>query len=135
MLEIRKEQSDAFLLNDEEKLVEFIIEHLQEESPELIDRIPADGLQEMVQNGLVRASSHGLRSLENLTAFVSVMFEIAPNFDEQPEIKRMLCDPTFSPEERFDLIFDKVSEKAWEEAEQRYDHEAWFPELKEEHER
>lgn len=130
MLVIRKEQEDTFLLNDGEEFIDFIIEHLQDESPELIYRIPHDTLREMIHNGLKRAKGHGLSSPEDLTAFVSVMFEIAPNFDEQPDIRRVLRDENVPANERFDSIFERVSDEAWEEADQNYDYEAWFPELK-----
>jgi hypothetical protein len=132
MLTIREEQMNAFLLDDEQAFVDFIIEHLNEESPELIDRLPLDALREMVSNGIARAKKYGLRSPEDLTAFVAVMFEIAPNFDEQPEIHQVLQDESIPIDERFDLIFEKVSDEAWEEADRNYDYEAWFLELRNE---
>lgn len=132
MLTISEEQLNTFLLHDEPAFVDFIIEHLNEESPELIDRLPLDTLREMVRNGISRAKKYGLHSPEDITAFVAVMFEIAPNFDEQPEIHQVLRDERILIDKRFDSIFEKVSDEAWEEADRNYDHEAWFPELKNE---
>ena len=60
------------------------------------------------------------------------MFEIAPNFDEQPEINKCLRDESVRAEERLDMLFRRVSDEAWVEAEEDYDHEAWFPELTDE---
>lgn len=62
MLKINEAQMNAFLLHDESAFVDFIIEHLNEESPELIDRLPLDTLRAMVRNGISRAKKYGLHS-------------------------------------------------------------------------
>ncbi len=134
MLKIRKEQVDAFLPRTDREVVDFIVGHLREESPELIERLPADVLREMVGNGVGRARGHGLRRLEDLTAFVSIMFEIAPDFDEQPALRRVLRDDNIPADERMDRLFAPELDEAWEEAARYRDGEAraaaWFPELK-----
>lgn len=135
-MEIRQEQIDAFEPQTDDEIITFIIEHLEDESPELIDRIPNDGLREMVGNGVKRARGHNLKSLANLTAFVSLMFEIAPNFDEQTEIDRVLSDENAPIEENFDRLFEPELDDDWERAADSYDAEswaeAWYPELKDE---
>lgn len=131
MFKVPRSQLDAMLQIDENSFVSFIIEHLGQESPELIDGISTETLREMVSNGLARGRSHGLRNSGDLTAFVSVMFEIAPNFDEQPAIRRALGDETIPIDERFDSIFERVPDTAWTEAARDYDPDAWFPELRE----
>ena len=136
MLKIQKEQLAAFLPKNEKEIIDFIIKHLQDESPELIDRIPEDGLREMVGNGIKRAEKYNLNSLADLTGFVSIMFEIAPNFDETPEFQNVLCDRNVSPETRFSLLFEPKFDEAWEKAANNYSAElwaeAWFPDLREE---
>lgn len=112
------------------EVIDFIVGHLREESPELIDRIPERGLREMVAGGLARARTHGLQSLGDLTAFVSIMFEIAPNFDEHPLIRHVLRSEQVPAEERLGRLFRPELNDAWEAAAQNYDPEAWFPELK-----
>lgn len=126
---IRRKQFDDFLQHDEPKFIDMFIEHLQEQSPELVEDIPLDDLHAMVANGIARARSHGLYTDEDLMAFVAVMFEIAPNFDEHPAIRRVLADNSIPLEKRFDALFEKVPDEAWEEAEENYDAGAWFPEL------
>jgi hypothetical protein len=131
MLKIRQEQFAAFEPKTDEEIVAFIVAHLREESAELVGNLP--GLPEMVRNGVARARSHELRSLGDLTAFVSMMFEVAPNFDEHPKLREVLDDERVPVEERLDGLFDGDLDEAWEEA-ARYDGaawaEAWFPELK-----
>lgn len=131
MLKISKEQFEAFMPKTDEEIVEFIAGHLREEIPEVVGKLPS--LPEMVRSGVERARWHGLRSLGDLTAFVSIMFEVAPTFDEHPELKRVLDDEDVPAGERLDALFDEELEGAWEEA-ARYDGaawaEAWFPELR-----
>ncbi len=129
-MKIRKEQIDHVITHDEEKFISDIIEHLHEESYDLIENIPKDSLRDMVANGLRRARSHGFRAAGDLMAFVSVMFEIAPNFDEHPEIRKVLRDESIPLDERFDALFERVSDKGWEEADGNYDEYAWYPGLK-----
>ncbi|HSP80697.1 MAG TPA: hypothetical protein VLQ93_19365 [Myxococcaceae bacterium] len=130
MLRISKKQADNFLLHDEAAFIDFIAQHLREESPELVDELPDDSLRSLIASGLARARMHELRSPEDLTAFVSIMFEIAPNFDEHPAIRKVLRDPDIPVDERMDALFKKVPPKAWEEADLAYDSDAWYPELK-----
>jgi len=133
MLKIRKEQIDAFLPKTDEETVDFIVAHLGEESPSLIERLPQESLREMVGNGMARARGHGLGRLEDLTAFVSIMFEIAPDFDEHAELRRVLRDETVPADERMDRLFNSELDDAWEEVVRYRDPEAragaWFPEL------
>ena len=119
-MKIRREQFDRMLQHDEKAFVDMIINHLQEESPELVEDIPTDELQEMVSNGIARARTYGLYSDEDLVAFVSVMFEIAPNFDEHPAIHRVLRDDTIPIEQRFDSLFERVPDEAWETLSKRH---------------
>ena len=128
-MKIRPEHLEAFSPKDDEEIIDFIVLHLQDESPELIDRIPLDGLREMVANGMDRARSHGLSSLANLAGFVSVMFEIAPNFDEEPLIRQTLSDVDIPSDNRFEKLFERQFDKAWEAAANSYDSDAWFPDL------
>ena len=134
MLKIRKEQIDAFLPKTDEEVVDFIVAHLREESPSLIERVPPESLREMVGNGVARARGHGLRRLEDLTAFVSIMFEIAPDFDEHTELRHVLRDDSIPADERMDELFDPELDDAWAEVARYRDPqaraEAWFPELK-----
>ncbi|WNG62309.1 hypothetical protein F0U59_52150 [Archangium gephyra] len=128
MLRLTKAQIDGMILYDESSFVAFVANHIQEESPDLVLGLPFDSLRDMVVAGLERARGHGLRTPENLTAFVSIMFEIAPNFDEHPAIAKVLRDSSIPIDERMDALFTKLPPSAWEQAERCYDPEAWYSE-------
>lgn len=127
MLVIREEQIQHFIAADEEQLVEVICEAIREAKPERVADYDDKKLEKMVKIGIGRARSNELKRAEDITAFVAVMFEISPRFDEQEEIKQVLNDKTFPPDERFYQLFERVSDEAWLEAERLYEDTFWFP--------
>jgi hypothetical protein len=129
MLVIRQEQIDALIKGTDEEFVEFLVAHVKEDFPEKSSEYDDERLRVMVRGGIKRAESHDLTTAEDITAFVSIMFEVAPNFNEQPEIKTVLDDKKFPPEDRIERLWSPlVSEEAWEEAKDKYNENAWFPE-------
>ena len=129
MLVIRQEQIDALIKGTDEEFVEFLVGHVKEEFPEKIEERDEETLRTMVRGGVRRAESHGFTTAEDITAFISIMFEIAPNFDEQAQIKAVLDDTKFPPEERIERLWSPlVTDENWEEAENNYNKNAWFPE-------
>jgi hypothetical protein len=47
------------------------------------------------------------------------MFEVAPTFDEQPAIARVLEDESLPPDRRMEALWDRTTDEDWEEAEAR----------------
>lgn len=126
MLIIRQEQIDTMVMGDEDEFVEFLVNHVKQEDPDLEEEYEDETLGEMVRGGIERAKSHGFTTSEDITAFVSLMFEIAPNFDEQSEIRAVLDDENTPPDQRFDKLWSPlVPEEAWDEAAEKYDENAW----------
>jgi hypothetical protein len=115
-------------MGSDEEFVEFLLGHIKEEYPEIETERDDDTLRVMIRGGIERAKSHELSTAEDLAAFVTVMFGVAPNFDEQAELKAVLNDKNTPADERFDKLWaPTVSEEAWEEAQNNYDENAWFP--------
>jgi hypothetical protein len=129
MLVIRQEQIDALIKGSDEEFVEFLVGHVRAEFPEKAAERDDETLRAMVKGGIERAESHGFTTAEDITAFISIMFEIAPNFDEQTQIKAVLDDEKFPPEDRIERLWSPlVTDENWEEAENNYHENAWFPE-------
>jgi hypothetical protein len=124
MLNIRQEQIEAMLMHNEEKFIDFVVKHVQQECPDDIRGIDPVSLREMVINGLARARSYDLEKPQYLTAFVAIMFDISPNFDEQADIQRALRDKSVPIEQRFNAMIEGVPDKAWEEAEKNQNYDA-----------
>ncbi len=128
MLVIRKEQIQQLIAPDELSLVRLIRNLIREGNPERVKGYSDQLLDWMIRIGILRAESRGLSLAEDVAAFVAVMFEIAPNFDEHTEIDKALNGDSFPVAERFRQLFEHVSEEAWGEAEQNYNSKVWFPE-------
>ncbi len=126
MFVIRNAQIEAMLAANEEPLVSSVIEYLERERPLLIGGIEETWLRQAVRSGLARARGHQLSKPWHLVAFVALMFDVAPNFDEQPDIAQRLDQPERSADARLKAIFDPALTDAWEEAEGNYDADAWF---------
>jgi len=127
MLVIREEQIQHFIAADEEQLVEVVSRAIREANPARVADYDDKKLGKMVKIGIERAKSHELTRGQDIAAFVAVMFEIAPKFDEQEEIKMILNETLFPADERFYQLFERVSDDVWEEAEKLYEDTYWFP--------
>lgn len=126
-MKIRESNMEAFAGSAECDFIERVMTHLRENHTVLVAPLPDDVLREMVTNGVARGRSHGLTWESTLTAFVALMFEVAPNFDEHPKVRAGLEAPFLEPDERIQYLPDYVGDEAWREAEQNYDESAWFP--------
>ena len=134
MIHIRPELLAAFLAQCESALVARVTGFMQETQSEIVAGFPEPLLREMVENGLSRARRYDLSAESSLTAFVALMFQVAPNFDEQPVVQRVLTDARLPPDDRIDALTRRVKTRHWRDAQRRYDERAWFPELYEEDE-
>jgi hypothetical protein len=128
MLVIRKEQIQAFIATDENELVAEVAKSVRKAVGDRVAPYDDAQLQKMVKIGIDRAKANKLTGAEDISAFVAIMFEIAPRFDEQKDIRAVLDDEKMPPEMRFNKLFDLTVDQAWVEAERRYDDSFWFSE-------
>lgn len=128
MLVIRQEQINQMIMGDEEEFVAFLVRQVKEEHPEIEEERDEEALRAMVRGGIRRAESHRFVNADDIAAFVAVMFEIAPNFDEQKEIRAVLDDHKTPANQRLEKLWSPVvPDEAWDEARDNYDEDAWFP--------
>lgn len=130
MLVIRQEQIQHFIAEDEIALVRLIRQIMRECCPGRVENYSDKVLDGMIRLGLDKAKKHNFAKAETIAAYVAVMFEIAPNFDEQPTIKQVLEDNNYIEDDRFFQLWQRVDEKVWQEAENSYDAKMWFPDKK-----
>jgi hypothetical protein len=130
MFIVRRDQYNAFLQSDPARFVEHIQRHIAAIMPDEIRGIPSQLVLVMIEAAIERARSHGLTTDEQIFGFVSVMFEIAPNFDEEPTLRAILSDTRFTPAERWESMFADTPDlqAAWERAAQPafYNEQAWI---------
>ena len=116
---------EVFRKAGEKKFVDELAQTVRENHAEAVEDVSDEELKEYVTVGIARARSHGLTFEDSITAFVRLMFDIAPNFDEQTNIARMLKDERLEPDDRIELVLEAASEEDWAEAESLYDENAW----------
>lgn len=128
MISLRYDQVHQYLQQDEAAFVEAILREVRKAHPTW--RQTDAMLRDSIQVGIRRARGNGLRSDKHLAEFVLIMCEVAPNFDQQPDIRRMLDDSRFTIEQRWENLFDDAFDSAWAEADQPafLDMNAWFDE-------
>jgi hypothetical protein len=126
MIVIRNEQFQHFIATDESERLAVISAAVRKACGDRVADFDDKQISTAVKLGIQRAQVHGLTNAEDVAAFMAVMFEVAPRFDEQPEISQLLADPNLRSIDRFYLMIDRASEKAWNEAERRYEDSFWF---------
>jgi len=124
-VQIREAQIQQLTSDPQRDFIERLAAAVREIQPETVSELDHDELIEYVSSGVDRAESHGLVMEDAIGTFVGWMFEFAPNFDLQRNIKTMLEYPGLTPEERLDLVAQAATEQDWSEAEAIYDDDAW----------
>ena len=127
MLIIRTEQIQHFIAETDAELVELIAGIIRRANEARVADYSDETLGRMVKTGIERARTHDFERAEDIAAFVAVMFEAAPNFDEKREIREILEDANFSVEERFKQLWGRTTDEMWTEIENGYDPRVWFP--------
>ncbi len=91
-----------------------------------IGNLPFATLLEMVRQGIARARAYGMAFESSFAAFLAIMIEFAPNFDEHPQVQQILKDESLPPDARLDRVLDEaILEQQREEIKQNYDSGAW----------
>jgi hypothetical protein len=125
MLAVTQAQFEAFQPLADRAYIEQLAQSIKRRHPEAVEGLSEEALLRRVCVGLGRARSYGLTEDWALSAFVGIMFLVAPNFDQQPGIHRVLTDRTVAADDRLNVMWDETSEADWDEAKNAYDEGAW----------
>jgi hypothetical protein len=141
MLKIFPEQMEAFSAVADELLLRRVVDHLREKYGDTVVQLPSgllivseigeDELKTIVGTGISRARCYGLSHESTLAAFIALMFEAAPNFDQYPLMQQILHDENIPANSRIDLLLSKASEEDWEAIKGSYSAGAWEQKPKE----
>jgi hypothetical protein len=101
---------------EDRELAELIFDHLCDEQPEAVAELRDAEILSRIHTGIARARSHELSGDGAIMAFVTLMFLVAPNFDEHPRIREALDNTAVEPGERMRQIFQSTGEADWDEA-------------------
>ncbi len=100
-------------------------DYFRDEIPEELENFSPNILQRMILAGIHRAKQNGFMTEDTITAWVQIMFQISPNFDEQTSIRKALQQCPKSCEDKLDFVLENTTEQDWDEAEDLYDNNAW----------
>lgn len=125
-MKIRRESVLAWNQKNEPAFVEALAAKVRRRHPTYRQTEPM--LRDSIRTGIRRAQRNGLKSDSLISEFVLIMFEIAPNFDQQNDIRAMLDNLGLPAEQRWERLFAPEFDPAWEEADDPgfYDENAWF---------
>lgn len=126
MVTIRRDQIAMFDQHAEAQFINRLMDFLRQTQPTAGPPVSDETLRKMTENGVRRARSHGLDWESSIAAFVSLMFQIAPNFDEHPAFRAVLEDPSLPANQRLLHLDQRVPPSAYVEAAQNYNMGAWF---------
>lgn len=128
MFVIRAHHLEALNTVAEEQFVSQVETHLRKNHHQTVGLIPEDAFRQSVEISIARARSNGLTMGTSITAFATIMFEIAPNFDEHSGVHEILQDAEDSPDEAIFLLSEILSKQDWEEISEQADQSVWIRE-------
>lgn len=100
---------------DPEDLLDHVVDHLCAEQPDSLAGLSDAQIRARARTAIARAHSHGFSQPEPITAFATLMFLVAPDFDRHPAIAAALLLAAPEPQ-RIKLLFDKTREDDWDAA-------------------
>ena len=109
----------------ERDLVKIVYWHLRGSHPKSVQFLNTETLQSRIAMALERARQYNLISVSDMVGFVSLMFEIAPNFYEHPEVRQALEDPAAPPLAKMQYLSSQVSESVRQEVVLNFDRNFW----------
>lgn len=127
MLKIKPHQVDAMIAGDDAAMHSFVLRSLRENSAEYLTGLSPEWLDQQVRFSIAKAREYGFSSPVDVLTFVTVMFEVSPSFDQQPDINAVLKNTTIPVEEKFSVLTEPRFDDAWEDADEKYDASAWHP--------
>jgi uncharacterized protein DUF4123 len=122
---LRPEHVEALRRPADEALAREIMEFIEQLRPAVVANLPKDVFMKRVLVGIDRARRYKFLRKSSVVSFVTMMFDIAPNFDEQPAIRAVLTDPRYTPDLRMDMLIGRTRAEDWNEAESRADAKVW----------
>ena len=129
MTNISQDQLDRFWIADKDDFIRQLYENIVEEVPWVSRAWPPEFIRTTVAYAVDRALANGFEKDTDIRTFVDIMFAVTPDFDQHPEIHKVLSDTSLSTEERWDkLSEDPAYAKIWEELTDISHENEWFAE-------
>ncbi len=126
MLKINPQQFEIFQQQAKCQFAQKLQHALADKYPHILPRFPDEIQLKIVINMIDRAKQWGIDWKSSLVIFAELMISIAPNFDQQTDIKRILESNPAQANQRIKAITESVSDSAWSQAEANSDDLPYF---------
>jgi len=117
MLKIRPQQFEVFQQQAEHQFAQKLQHALAKKYPQLLSRFPDEIQLAIIGNMIDRAKRWGIDWKSSLVAFAELMVVIAPNFDQQADIRKCLENNEEHINQTIKSITDHVPKTSWAQAE------------------
>lgn len=125
MLTIRPEQLKAFSPQDPEVIASVLFRTARQDHEQVVGQMSDRDLLACVKSAMARGAKYGICDLGPISHFFYLMLSLAPNFDEHPEIQRILKDPQYAQDELVPAVVEETTEETWQDVVERFDAKAW----------
>jgi len=137
-LTVRREQMDVMQAVTEANFERQLARHLRESYSASVVKLPDGGeftvgdlleetLIQLIRSAIAKARRYEMTLQSSIASFASLMFDVAPNFDEHRLCEVLFGDEEKPPDARMDDILTVLTEKNWEAIRNDYDAQAWVP--------
>lgn len=127
MLLIRKEQMQIFGERADRLFVCSVAELLRSKHADLVEDLTGDELTKRVAYGIRKAKRHGLTWQSNLSAFVILMFTVAPNFDELKLFNLYFSKQGIHPNLKMKKLLRNTTGPDWKQAKETLTNTSEWP--------
>lgn len=131
VLQIREQQLDILTEGATRQFELELMASLRGTQTDLIAELTDSVLLQMVRAGIERARGRGMTWRYSIALFVELMFVVAPNFDEYPQVNARLENPEVDPDVSIDSAVSALTGGEWREVQARSDARAWGIDLTE----
>ncbi len=125
-LELRREHLDRLSDHGDRILKEELKAFIDYERPDAFSGLAESTVNEMLVTAITKSRHYGLTTAADIATFTAIMFDVAPNFDQQPQIAACLSNRQLPAHLRLRAAVTECDEAAWQDAEDRANPEAWF---------
>jgi hypothetical protein len=109
MLQIRKEQEDAFRSAARQRYFEKLRAHLEEVFPEkFADPAVPQPTDLWIEEGIKKAGTYQITAESEVTLFIDLMFSMGEDFDLKPAnrgVRKILKRDTYDESEKMSLVY------------------------------
>lgn len=129
MVDFTQKQMDQFWPADKEDFIRQLHEDIVQEEAWVSRAWPPELIRKNVGYAVDRAMANGFENDMDIRIFAGLMFTIGPDFDQHPDIQKVLSDTSLSTEARWDkLMQDPGYAAAWDMMNKPERQDNWYPE-------